>query len=299
MSKIPVAQTVADSYRFTFGGLGRVIALIWLPIATMTIGGYFVMQSYNVGMAGSLESGDAAQQGPLLLRMFAFQMVNAVLLAVMAVAIVREILAPLKRPVFLRFSLGPAEFRVVGGFIGLYMLMILFIVILTFGGLILGFAGSAIGGAATKQGAFAIAGLVFVFGIFAMIYVFARLGFVMVPAAALEGGFGIERSWWLTKGNFWRIVLVTAATVIPIAIVWAVVQVTIVGADVFNPHLELLRDPAAMMRHQSVQMRQLSAHLPLMMGLQFLLAPFMYGLMFSPAAFAYRALNSEPKKLMA
>lgn len=295
MNKIPVSQTVADSYRFTFGGLGRVIALIWLPIATMTIGGYFVTQSYNAGMAGSLESGDAALQGPLLLRMFAFELVDVVLLAVIGVAIAREILAPLKRPVFLRFSLGAAEFRVVGGFVGLYLLIIVFVVILFVVGLILGFVGNALGGAGGKQGAFAIGGLAFFFGFLALIYVFARLGFAMVPAAALEGGFGIERSWQLTKGNFWRIVLVTLATVLPVTIVWIAVQIMVVGPDALNPHFELLRDPAAMMRHQAVQMRQISAQLPLLMGLNFVLAPFIYGMTFAPAAFAYRALTGKPE----
>jgi len=295
MIKIPVSRTVADSYRFTFGGLGRVIALIWLPIAIMTVGGYFVMQSYNVGMAGSLESGDAAQQGPLLVRMFAFQMVDVVLLAVMAVAIAREILAPLKRPVFLRFSLGPAEFRVVGGFIGLYALAIVFVMALVIVGLIAGFAGNAVGGGGTKQAAFAIAGALFFVGFLAMIYIFTRLGFVMVPAAALEGGFGIERSWRLTKGNFWRMFIVFLATALPVTIVWVIVQIMVVGPDALNPHFELLRDPAAMMRHQAVQMRQMSAQLPLLMGLRFVFAPFIYGMAFAPAAFAYRALTAKPE----
>jgi len=293
MNKIPVARTVADTYRFTFGGLGRVIALIWLPIVIMTIGGYFVMQSYSAGMAGSIESGDAAQQGPLLVRLLAFQLVDVVLLAVMAVAIAREILAPLKRPPFLRFGLGPAEFRVVGGMIGLYLLMVLFLVILIFSGLILGFVGNAVGGGGTKQTVFAVAGVVFLIGFLAMIYFFVRLGFVMVPAAALEGGFGIERSWQLTKGNFWRIFLITLATAIPIVIVALVVRVAVLGPDSMNLNLDLLRDPAAMMRHQAVQMRQTSAHLPLLMGLNFVLAPIMYGLILAPAAFAYRALKAE------
>ena len=47
------------------------------------------------------------------------------------------------------------------------------------------------------------------------------------------------------------------------------------------------------MRHSAEQMRQMAAHLPLMMGIGFLLAPFTYGMTFAPAAFAYRALTGK------
>ena len=68
MNKIPVLQTIKESYRFTFGGLGTVIGLIWLPIIIMTVGGYFAMVPYISGMAGALESGDMSQAGPWLVR---------------------------------------------------------------------------------------------------------------------------------------------------------------------------------------------------------------------------------------
>ena len=51
MNKLPVTQTVAESYRFTFGGLGTVIGLIWLPIVIPTVGGYFTLVPYFSGTA--------------------------------------------------------------------------------------------------------------------------------------------------------------------------------------------------------------------------------------------------------
>ena len=297
MNKIPVAQTVAESYRFVFGGLGKVIGLIWLPIIILTVGGYFTMVPYFSGMAGALESGDVSQQGSLLLRELAFEIVMIVLVAMIAVAITREILNPVRRPSFLRFALGPAEFRVVGGLIALFFLMIVFIIILVIVGLVIGFAVSAVlpaaGAAAGSKGAAGIGAVVGAVGCLGLIYVMVRLGFLLVPAVAMEGGYGLERSWKLTKGNFWRIMAVVLLTLLPILIVTLIIDVTILGPDFLNPHLELARDPAAQMRHSAEQMRQMSAHLPLMMGIGFLLAPFTYGMTFAPAAFAYGALTGK------
>ncbi|MGC9954178.1 MAG: hypothetical protein ABSD21_07860 [Rhizomicrobium sp.] len=298
MNKIPVTQTVAESYRFTFGGLSKVIGLIWLPIVILTVGGYFTMVPYFSGMAGALDSGDMNQQGALLLRELAFEIVAVVLMAMIAVAITREILAPVKRPSFFRFALGPTEFRVVGGLFGLFVLMIVFTIILVIFSMIIGFAVNAVlpaaaaaAGAGMSNGVVGIAALAGLVGCFGLIYVFTRLGFLLVPAVVMEGGFGLERSWQLTKGNFWRIFAIALATLLPIMIVVLFIDVAILGPDFLAPHLDLAHDPAAQMRHSAEQMRQMSAHLPLMMGIGFLLAPFTYGMTFAPAAFAYRALT--------
>ena len=298
MNKIPVAQTVAESYRFTFGGLGKVIGLIWLPIVILTVGGYFTMVPYFSGMAGALDSGDTSQQGSLMLRELAFEIVAIVLLAVIAVAIAREILNPVRRPSFLRFALGPSEFRVVGGLIGMFLLLMVFIFLLVIVGLVIGFvinavlpAAAAAPGLPKRAASFALlAGLL---GGLGLIYIFTRLGFLLVPAAVMEGGFGLERSWQLTKGNFWRIFAVLVATLVPIVIVAILIDLTVLGPDFLNPHLELAHNQAAQMRHSAEQMRQMAAHLPLMMGIGFLLAPFTYGMTFAPAAFAYRALTGK------
>ena len=301
MNKIPVVRTIKESYRFTFGGLGTVIGLIWLPIVVLTVGGYFTMVPYFSGMAGALESGDVSQQGPLVVRELAFEIVTIVLMAVVAVAITREILSPMKRPPFLRFSLGLTELRVVGGFFGLFVLMIVFAIILTIIGLVAGFAvnavlpaaAAAVGGAGLPARAVSVAMLAALVCCLALVYIVTRLGFLLVPAAAMEGGFGLERSWKLTKGNFWRIFLIAVATLVPVLIAAIVLEVAVLGPDILNPYVELARDQAAQMRHSAEQMRQMAAHLPLLTGIGFLLAPFTYGMTFAPAAFAYRALMAR------
>lgn len=296
MNKIPVIQTIKESYGFTLGSLGTLIGLIWLPVVLITIGEYFTTGQYAAGMTSALQSGDFAQSGPLLVGMLGFGVVKFVLQAVIAVAITREILKPLKRPLLLRFGLGATEMRVVGGFFGLFVLMVVFAVVLVL--VIVVIAASAGGAAhvaapAMSQPVAAIAGLVVLAGIAGLIYLFARLGFLLAPAAVIEGGFGLERSWQLTKGNFWRIFAVALATLLPIMIAVLLIDLAVLGPDFLNPHFELVKDQAAQLRHSAEQLHQLTAHLPLMMGLQFVLAPFAYGMTFAPAAFAYRALTAR------
>ncbi|MDE1937668.1 MAG: hypothetical protein KGI68_01490 [Alphaproteobacteria bacterium] len=301
-NKIPVIQTIKDSYQFTFGGLGTVIGLIWLPVVIMTVGGYFVMVPYIGGMANVFESGDMSQAGPWLARVYGFELVCIVLMSMVAVAITREILSPLKRPVFLRFGLGATEFRVVGGYFGLLVLMIVFFVFIVLLGVVAGIAIKAAlpfvvsagsGAPMAKIVAGAAAALIGFIAFLALIYIFVRLSFLLAPAAVIDGGFGIEQSWKLTKGNFWRIIVIGLATLVPIMLVAVIAQIAIVGPEMFNPHLEAVKDPAAHLRYSVENMRQLAAHLPMLMGLSFLLAPLSYGLTFAPAAFAYRALTAK------
>lgn len=301
MNKIPVTRTIAEAFRFTFAGLEKVIGLIWLPVVTLTIGGYFVTAPLVRGMATAMQTGNLAQEGPMMATIFLFDLVSLVLVSVIAVAIAREILNPLKRPVFLRFALGATEFRLVGALIGLYVLLIVFAVVwvlLSFG---LGYlldsvvpSGAGVA-AAGFQRTVAFAVLVGLLLSPVLLYLMLRLSFFVVPSVVMDGKFGIERSWQLSKGNFWRILGITLAIGLPIVAVWVAMEVGVLGWDVLNPHFELIGNKAAQMQHSVEQMQRTSDNLPLLMGLNFLLAPFTNGLLFSAPAFAFKALSEADK----
>ncbi len=288
MNKVPVIQTIAESYRFILGSLGKVIGLIWLPVLVLTVGSYFTLvQAYST-MPAALESGDVNQQGMLALRMLGFDLVMIVLVAMIAVAITREIMSPSKDISYIHFSLGLAELRVIAGFLGLFMLLVAFVVALALIGAGLSVAAASLPGAAGGS----LLAAVQLIGVLALLYAMVRLSFLAVPAAVAEGNFGVESSWKLTGGNFWRIVAVGMAALLPLAIVCMGIAVIIVGQDFASP-AQLPQDAAALARLQAAQMRQLSPHLPMLVGLGFLFAPLTYGLIFAPAAFAYRALKAK------
>jgi hypothetical protein len=307
MTKLSVREIVADSYTFTFGHLGKVIGLIWLPIVVLTVGGYFVMVPYFTGMSAAYQEDDIAAQGPLLVRMLGFELVCLVLFAVAAVAITREILKPRGGPSFLRIRLGAEEFRTIGGLVGLFLVLLVIGVLGgILGGILAGVAATLLPGAlklakaanggcdpAMVMQVMKMLGLVWLIAAAAVVYFALRLGFLLVPAAVMEDKFGLESSWRLTKGNFWRILAISIATLAPVVLLSVVIEFVLLGPDFYNPHFEQVCNQAAHMRLLGAQMQAAASRVPLAMGLSFLFAPITYGLMISPASFAYRALTAK------
>lgn len=290
MKKIPVGPTIAEAYRFTFASLDRIIAVIWLPIIILTIGDYFVAGPYLTGMANAMESGDAAQLLPLIAGQITYGFVQLVLIAIIGVAITREILAPLKRPLFLRFSLGGTELRVVAAIVGLYALFFLVGFICMIVGMLLG-GSLSLPGMAPGQRAIGVAALIALLFSPLLIYGFVRLAYFIVPSVVMEGKYGLEPSWQLAKGNVGRIILIGLAVGIPLLIVAALLQAAVLGPEAFNSQMDLFGDKAAQVRQSAEHLRLMAAHLPLLKGLEFVLAPFMYGLAFAAPALAYKGLT--------
>lgn len=291
MNKIPVVQTIAAAYRFTFTGLERIIGVIWLPVIVLTIGDYFVNGQYLSVMAGAMESDDIAQALPTISGVVGYALIKLLLVSVMGVGITREILAPLKRPTFLRFSLGAAELRMAAAVIGLYVLLFFIVLIcLTIGSALGGAA--AVPGLAASQKAIGMGMLLALILSPGLIYIFARLSYLVTPSVVLDGGFGIERSWQLAKGNVGRILLVVLAIALPLVLLESVLQSLVMGPESLGGSMEIFAQKAEQARQTAEKMRQVAQHLPLLMGIEFLLAPFLYGLIFSAPAFVYKALTA-------
>jgi hypothetical protein len=294
MNKIPVRKTIAETYRFTFGSLGKIMGLIWLPAVLVAVGSYFCMLPYYDFLA-SHPADELTQAGGVLVRVYLFYVLSLMLVAMMVVLIAREALTPREGHSYLVLPHGGEVLRVCGSFVGLMALFLTFVLALSLlgtalqyfvvGGLLHGLAGLP------KAG---IVGLFYFVGLAVILYFMVRLGFLMVPAALHGKSFGIERSWRLTAGNFWRIVLVSLAVMVPVLLVAAAALMAILGPDFFNPHAELVGDDNAVLRLQSLQMRAFAKNFPQLTGLSFFLTPFTYGLSVSSAVFSFRALAEEP-----
>lgn len=293
MRKIPVGQTIRFAYAFTFGEIGTVIGLIWIPTLINSVVGFFVAGANYRAMADSFESG-LPPSGPEVTLPFVLVFVSMLLLAMIAVAITRQAMGLRQGPAFVHFSLGGAEVRAFGGFIGLYVLLIIFVMalVLVFGGV------AVVAGASMKTnsaaaplygGGIAVAMSI---GLFLLLYAMVRLSFFMVPAVLDSGEFGLTQSWQLTRGNFWRIVAVGCATLLPTLVVFGVVELAILGPDFFQQQIALAKDTTTGFHRMAEQMRQMQARMPMLMGLSFVISPILYGLAFAPAAFAYRALST-------
>ena len=295
MNKLPVGQTIRYAYAFTFGEIGTVIGLIWIPTLINSVVSFFALGAYYTAAATSFESG-LPPMGAAVGLPFLAAFLSMMLVSMIGVAITQQALGLRQVPSFAHIALGSPELRAFGGFFGLYLLVILFVLVVAVvvGGL------AAIGTTVTKSNptlagpiglgvvAGGLAGACFV------IYAAVRLSFLIVPSVVDGGEFGLTRSWQLTRGNFWRIVAVGLATLLPIMLVVGVVELSILGRGAFVPDLKATGETADSLRGLAVQMRTMQSHMPVLMGLSFVVSPFLYGLMFSASAFAYRALSARP-----
>jgi hypothetical protein len=295
MNKIPVGQTIKSAYAFTFGEIGTVIGLIWIPTLINAIASFFVFGAYNGAMQQLDGSGVPTVGGPYVWLMFLYVFVAFLLVAMMAVAITKQVLGLRSGTPFAHFALGSAELRVFGGIFGLYLLFFLFVLAFAIIAVVAGIAG----GMMAKQAASAapivgaLVGVLGLAGFCALIYVFVRLSFLFIPAAVNDGEFGLSRSWELTKGNFWRIFAIGLAVTLPLLLVQGVSEFFILGPDYFASLTHAVQEPANAARYSMEQARIFQPRMPLLLGLGLILAPIAQGLLFSTPAFAYRALTGK------
>ena len=286
MNKIPVSRTIAYAYSFTFGHLGTIIGLIWIPMVLATALGFFVMSGYLDSFSAALAQNNPTIAGQAALLLFAYIFVALLLYAMMYVAVTRQALGLRIGGAIAHFELGPAVWRMFGAMLGVFLILMLFYILVLgvgLGGL------AAVGGMGNSPTAGGIAlglGLLVFAGVCALIYVAARMLFLLAPVVVVEERIGIARAWELTGGNFWRITLVWLATLLPIILITGIAEALILGPDTVTSSGSVVPT----MAEQAARLHEMGAHLPALSGLGFLLSPFLTGLMLGASAFAYRAL---------
>jgi len=202
------------------------------------------------------------------------------------VGVQRKALGKHPRPVYFFFSLGAGVWRMAAAFF-LAGLVIFFIALLTAGLCVaIWFAARGMGGAVWPVRALAIfIGVAFDF------YIALRLLFFLPAVAVAEETIGIERAWVLGGHNFWRILIVTIAVVIPVAIAFHILSWAIFGAFAnlsgFGAHLTVREILRAMFL-------QAGTAWPLVLAFQLVERIVLIGVLNGAAASAYLAVTSNP-----
>jgi hypothetical protein len=288
VNKIPVIPTIAKTYGFVLGQFGRIVGLIWLPAVLVAVSGFFLKLPYLRFMADNQGQEDLVlQHGTMLLGLYACGALEVVLYAIMTAAITREVLHPSTQNTYFNFSLNGTTFRLIGGYFGLFGMIMVFLLAVLSAVLSLRLLP---GGKAAD----AAAGIVLLICIPIAIYLVARLSFLIAPSTVEGKGFGLVQSWRMTDGNVWRIVALAMATSVPVALVFLMGQVAIMGPDVVVKPFELaMSDPSALEK-TSLHLQKVQAdNFPLLAGLEFFLAPLTIGMTTAAAAFSYRALTED------
>ncbi len=287
MNKIPVGKTIRFAYAFTFGDIGTIIGLIWIPAVLNAVVSFLALRGYD---ASASASGGVPPGFGLLMLSIIF---GALIFAVIAVAVTQQALGLREGSTLAHFSLGNMELRVLGGFFGLFFLIVLFAVALAMASLLIALLAGMLGGKADGAAAGALASIVTLVGLGAIFYAGVRLSFLFVPSAVVDGEFGLTRSWQLTRGNFWRIVIVGLATVLPVFLLVFAAQIAVLGPEYFESIVAMMKDQAHAAKYTAEQAQLTSAKMPLLLGLGFVITPITNGLVFAPAAFAYRVLSGK------
>ncbi len=280
MRRVPVVATVRDSYIFTATHLGGIIGLIWVPMLLLTVMGFFSFQRYYNDFIEAMAGSNPAALGPSLLMMMGFLVAAVLLFAIMYVAVIQLALGTRTAPAIAHFAFGPLEwrmFRALLAFTGLMMALLIPAVVV----------GNAAQMIAPPQipmlGPLLL--LALVYG--ALLLTMPRF-LALLPAIAVnETTPVLRRSWQLSAGNFWRLMAIQLAVILPILVLLSVLEALLTGHApgpvTGTDQVQLI---AGVMRARDT--------LPMLSGLFFLVAPLLVGLSAGASVSAWRSLSTEP-----
>lgn len=310
-NKIPVGETIAQTYRFAFANYLNNLGVTWMPLSLMSLAAYFFMPPYFHMMTQMVSP--PAGSDPDTIRQATVQNLQALIslapylciMCVMALLgwasisamVTREALGGRTGAAFSQFPFGKPMWRLVGAFLLLILLWILtyvaVLLVTIVGGVGLTLAAKSIGGTGTIVTG--IIGVVLLLILFcAVIYVWARGTFFVVPATISEGHISIKSGWRLARGNFWRIFVVSFAIWLPLILLDLVFIYAVFGQEYFSLFNPLLPPEQKMAINQHIMNEMVSlftqyGYVYFPIGL--LVNVFILGLFCGLSAVAYRALK--------
>lgn len=284
MKKLPVGEAIRFAYHFTFGQLGTIIGLVWIPLVVIAV---LQFLPYGMGDAMLSREDNPAAYGSAQLRAIIFMFVIVLMYACLFVSVTQQALGLRQGGAIYHFALGRTELRMWGTLLllgAILIMLLLAVALFTTVGVI------AAARAVDRSLAGPVQSALLFIGACAFIYVMVRLGFLLVPATVVEKKIGFESSWKLSQGNFWRISLAAFVVTLPIAILVFAAQYALMGRE-----LVAIARSGGSLETITTQLEVLTGrHAPEIIGVNLIVAPFVYGLYLATAAFAYRTLSAAP-----
>jgi hypothetical protein len=289
MNKIPVGKTVVFAYTFLFTRFGTVVGITALP-ALLAAAVDYLVRSYVVSTG---ETQSAA--GTNLLISFAGMAATIFIWAVTSVGITRAALEqPLGRNAYF-FPVGMVEIRMFGAMVRFWLgVVVLLFLASLLSGLGLMLAGVPLDGSSDPEpsAALLVASLVTWAAFGYAVYTIVRMGFLLSPTVVCEDK-GLQRSNDLTRGNFWRIVAILLALILPIlfllSIVGAVILRAALGAD-YRQTIEGEGMEELMQRAEEA----IAQNILLWEVFNVVIFVLAAGLIYGASAYAYQAATSKP-----
>jgi hypothetical protein len=287
MPKLPVGRSIESAYSFAFRHFFAVLGIVWFPYVVLVAILALPAITLVPRMVGSIETGafDFSMLPGLVGLGLLFWLGLMVAGAMVRVGLLRKALGLAEGRIFLYFSLGAPVWRMLGA------LILLFVILIAMAAASAAIAG-IIWGASRQflsEGGAALAGGIAVFVATCWwIYAAVRIGFFLPAVVVAEEEIGIGRAWTLGRGNFWRIVVVMIASILPVAIAFGILS-SLVTSFVPAPMTEPMTFPEAVrMLHD-----RLVAAGPIGALLQLVYLMLLTGLGTGAVAGAYRAIASQ------
>ncbi len=284
MPKLAVGRTIEAAYRFGLKQFFAVLGIIWFPylavIAILAVPAVLMGPALVAGM--EREPFDFSVL-PGLIGLGLLMLIGFIVAGAMVrVGLMRRALGLSEGWTFLYFSFAAPVWRMLGA--------IVLAILVLFG---IGIASTAVvaivWGIAHAMASEHIAMIATVLaGIVAVcwyIYAAVRLVFFLPAVVVAEEQIGLGRSWALGRGNFWRIVIVSLAVVLPVAIVFG-----ILGAVLQTPVMGVHETGTSAQEAVRLLMAKLSTIGPLSVLLNLVYATAMAGLTSGAIAGAYRSV---------
>jgi hypothetical protein len=251
MSKIPVGKTISDAYGYAFGQFLPNLGIIWLPMILLFGLMALVFPLYFGAISHMMSTLQPAQPGTvpdisgvmaIYRYMLVFYIVEVLILAQITLGMTRRALGMDQGPVYFFLSIGRTYWQLVGAYLIMIVIFIAVLFVVEIATIIVGLVVGltvGLGAAGSHAGPSAVAGMgaLAVLGViglgltclFVIAYIMSRLTFLLTPAIVAEDRFALMRSWELTKGSFWRMVVIALAVFGPIFIVIMIFDLVMFG----------------------------------------------------------------------
>ncbi|HEX3430725.1 MAG TPA: hypothetical protein VHT03_07545 [Rhizomicrobium sp.] len=224
--KLPVERTITDAYRFAFLRFLSVLGTLWLPYLVLVLLTLGLIRLVAPDVPRMLSSGELDLGAGLeLLRLAILVAVFAFIIgAMITIDLQRKAMGTHTGPDYLFFSLrGPVWRMAAASFLATIV-----VGVVTLLAALLCFAIWSAAGALGAAGGL-IRLLVVLATIALVVYVALRLMFFLPAVVVAENSIGLERAWILGGQNFWRILIVGIAVILPVAIVFHLLSWAIFG----------------------------------------------------------------------
>jgi hypothetical protein len=214
--------------------------------------------------------------GPALLGLISLLFAGLLLLAMMSVPVTQLAMSSRKTGALAHFAFGPAEWRLFRAGLGLAGFLFALL-------LMVSMATAALLGVGT-MGANIVSLVVFYL---CLLFFVLRFGFLLPAVAVAESGPVLPRSWILSGGNFWRILGIFLAVVLPVRLAMIIVEASLEGPRMLEPKLFTSTAMVAAQIHAASQ------NMPITAGILFLVAPLLLGLTLGAGAHVFHVLKGE------